>query len=103
MIVGRRLTLASLLTLIRHSSTIPPKRLTLSSMSPALKSMEYAVRGPVVQEADRISADLKKGKKPEGGFEKIIYTNIGNPHSVGQKPLTFPRQVSLEFEFSLGY
>jgi len=24
---------------------------------------------------------------------KILYTNIGNPHSVGQKPLTWPRQV----------
>ena len=24
---------------------------------------------------------------------KIIYTNIGNPHAVGQKPITYYRQV----------
>lgn len=23
----------------------------------------------------------------------VIYTNVGNPHALGQKPLTFPRQV----------
>lgn len=25
--------------------------------------------------------------------KKIIYTNIGNPHAVGQKPITYYRQV----------
>lgn len=24
---------------------------------------------------------------------QIIFTNVGNPHALGQKPLTFPRQV----------
>ena len=65
-------------------------------MSPSLKQMEYAVRGPVVQEADELSLRLANGESVEAGFEKIIYTNIGNPHSVGQKALTFPRQVSVE-------
>ena len=26
-------------------------------------------------------------------FDKILYTNIGNPQSVNQQPLTWPRQV----------
>lgn len=54
--------------------------------------MEYAVRGSVVIKADEISIKLKKaeGNYP---FDHIVYTNIGNPHSVGQKPLTWPRQV----------
>lgn len=26
-------------------------------------------------------------------FSQIIFTNVGNPHALGQKPLTFPRQV----------
>jgi len=30
----------------------------------------------------------------ERPFENIVLCNIGNPQSVGQKPLTFPRQVS---------
>lgn len=36
---------------------------------------------------------------------QIIFTNVGNPHALGQKPLTFPRQVhnnliSIFFRFS---
>jgi hypothetical protein len=27
---------------------------------------------------------------------QIIFTNVGNPHALGQKPLTFPRQVSVQ-------
>jgi aspartate/methionine/tyrosine aminotransferase len=42
--------------------------------------------------ADRINLELKTGTKKHP-FDSIIYTNIGNPQSVGQKPLTFPRQV----------
>ena len=26
-------------------------------------------------------------------YKQIIFTNVGNPHALGQKPLTFPRQV----------
>lgn len=72
----------------------PKKRLTLDSMSESLVKMEYAVRGKVVIAADKINEELAsgagKGKYP---FDHIVYTNIGNPHSVGQKPLTWPRQV----------
>jgi alanine transaminase len=59
------------------------KRLTMATISASLKRMEYAVRGTVVIEADKMAS---KGTK-------IIYTNIGNPQSVGQQPLTWPRQV----------
>jgi aspartate/methionine/tyrosine aminotransferase len=54
--------------------------------------MEYAVRGKVVIAADKINEELTAGTK-EYPFDHIVYTNIGNPHSVGQKPLTWPRQV----------
>jgi len=58
--------------------------------------MEYAVRGTVVIAADKISEALRKGNADDNhfGFDKIVYTNIGNPQSVGQKPLTWPRQVT---------
>lgn len=68
------------------------KRLTEDTMSPALKGMEYAVRGSVVIAADKIYEDLQSGSS-KYPFDHIVYTNIGNPHSVGQKPLTWPRQV----------
>jgi aspartate/methionine/tyrosine aminotransferase len=64
----------------RASSTAA---VTLENMNQNLRHMEYAVRGPIVIKADEISA--------KGG--KVLYTNIGNPQSVGQKPLTWPRQV----------
>jgi alanine transaminase len=67
------------------------KRLTLDTMYPGLRKMEYAVRGKVVIAADQISDNLASGKSYP--FDHIVYTNIGNPQSVGQQPLTWPRQV----------
>ena len=65
-------------------------------MSQNLKNMQYAVRGEVVIVADRITQDLAsmdEETKESYPFDHIVYTNIGNPQSVGQKPLTWPRQV----------
>ena len=53
------------------------------SMSQSLRQMRYAVRGEVVARADALAAQGRK----------IVYTNVGNPHAVGQAPLTFNRQV----------
>lgn len=53
------------------------------TMSQNLRRMQYAVRGEVVIRADAMAAEGRK----------IIYTNIGNPHAVGQKPVTYYRQV----------
>jgi aspartate/methionine/tyrosine aminotransferase len=60
--------------------------------------MEYAVRGQVVLKADEIAKALQQAKKdseksPPRSYDHIVYTNIGNPHSVGQRPLSWPRQV----------
>lgn len=76
-------------------------------MCQSLRTMEYAVRGKVVIAADKIHDALMKQKEQKSGagsgenmeeqqkfpFDHIVYTNIGNPHSVGQMPLTWPRQV----------
>jgi alanine transaminase len=75
------------------------KRLTLETLAPGVKQMQYAVRGPVVQAADAIDEALRSSSISENNsnnkypFDRILYTNIGNPHSVGQLPLTWPRQV----------
>lgn len=53
------------------------------TMSQTLRRMQYAVRGEVVMRADQL----------ESQGREIIYTNIGNPHQVGQKPVTYYRQV----------
>ncbi|EFJ51567.1 alanine aminotransferase [Volvox carteri f. nagariensis] len=44
---------------------------------------QYAVRGELYLRAEQLR---KEGKE-------IIFTNVGNPHALGAKPLTFPRQV----------
>jgi len=53
------------------------------TMSQSLRRMQYAVRGEVVMRADKLESEGRE----------ILYTNIGNPHQVGQAPITFYRQV----------
>ncbi|ACI64557.1 alanine aminotransferase, aminotransferase class I, partial [Thalassiosira pseudonana CCMP1335] len=69
------------------------KRLSIDTISDNLKAMEYAVRGKIAIEADRITEELKSSTDNKYPFDHIIMTNIGNPHAVQQKALTWPRQV----------
>ncbi len=57
--------------------------LKLEDVSPQVRSTAYAVRGPIVARA----AELERSGR------EIIYCNIGNPQSLGQRPLTWVRQV----------
>ncbi|KAK4792354.1 hypothetical protein SAY86_022789 [Trapa natans] len=59
------------------------KALDYESLNENVKKVQYAVRGELYLRASELE---KEGKK-------IIFTNVGNPHALGQKPLTFPRQV----------
>ncbi|XP_057542379.1 glutamate--glyoxylate aminotransferase 2 [Amaranthus tricolor] len=60
-----------------------PKGLDYELLNENVKKCQYAVRGELYLRASELQ---KEGKK-------IIFTNVGNPHALGQKPLTFPRQV----------
>ncbi len=53
------------------------------AVNPNIIEMEYAVRGPIPQRA----AEMKK----EG--RAITSCNIGNPQALGQRPITFAREV----------
>jgi len=67
------------------------KVLTMQTLNPCIKSMEYAVRGPIVVRAGEIEKELQSGvKKP---FNEVIRANIGDAHAMGQKPITYLRQV----------
>jgi aspartate/methionine/tyrosine aminotransferase len=57
--------------------------LTLQDVSHAVRETQYAVRGAIVARAGELE---RQGRR-------IIYCNIGNPQSLGQRPLTFVRQV----------
>ena len=66
--------------------------ITVDTINPKVRAMEYAVRGAIVTRAGEIEAQLKKDPASLP-FDKIVMCNIGNPQSVGQKPITFYRQV----------
>uniref|UniRef100_A0A0D6R2C2 Aminotransferase class I/classII large domain-containing protein n=1 Tax=Araucaria cunninghamii TaxID=56994 RepID=A0A0D6R2C2_ARACU len=59
------------------------KPLDYENINENVKKCAYAVRGELYLRASELQ---KEGKR-------IIFTNVGNPHALGQKPLTFPRQV----------
>src|SRR5512136_613916 len=64
--------------------------LQLSDVSHAVRETQYAVRGAIVARA----AELERLGR------RIIYCNIGNPQSLGQRPLTFVRQVLALAEYT---
>ncbi|XP_072991312.1 alanine aminotransferase 2 [Typha latifolia] len=65
---------------------------TVESINPKILKCQYAVRGEVVIHAQRLQQELltNPGSHP---FDEILYCNIGNPQSLGQKPITFFREV----------
>ncbi|KAJ8249419.1 hypothetical protein GJAV_G00234620 [Gymnothorax javanicus] len=75
----------------RDDGWIRKRTLTMETLNPQVKSVEYAVRGPIVMRAGEIEKGLQQGvKKP---FSQVIKANIGDAHAMGQTPITFLRQV----------
>jgi aspartate/methionine/tyrosine aminotransferase len=58
-------------------------RITITTINESVKNASYAVRGRIVARAQ----DLQKAGKT------IISCNIGNPHALGQKGISFVRNV----------
>ncbi|KAL6112639.1 gpt2 [Pungitius sinensis] len=67
------------------------KSLTMATLNPQVKAVEYAVRGPIVIKAGDIERRLQQGEKLS--FTDVIKANIGDAHAMGQQPITFLRQV----------
>ncbi|KAF9525308.1 alanine aminotransferase [Crepidotus variabilis] len=74
--------------------------LDVDSLNPALKNVEYAVRGELAIKAEALREELKNpdNRLP---FDKVISSNIGNPQQKGldQPPITFTRQVAALMEW----
>ena len=73
-------------------STTPTTRLNINNINPHVKSAQYAVRGELAVKSEQYRAQLRKGETSLP-FDKVISANIGNPQQLGQKPITFFRQV----------
>lgn len=67
------------------------KVLTPEMVNEGIKVMSYAVRGPLAIRAVELEKEIKQGlEKP---FPSVIKANIGDAHAMGNKPITFIRQV----------
>jgi len=67
-------------------------QLTPASINPKVMDAQYAVRGALVLRAMQHERALA-AKDHTLPFDEIIFCNIGNPHQLNQKPITFFRQV----------
>lgn len=97
MVVARRLLSSALSPSRRRlfSSSAVMNSLTVDSLNPAIRNVEYAVRGELAIKAEAYRNQLKQ---PNHGlpFDRVISSNIGNPQQKGldQQPISFNRQVS---------
>lgn len=72
---------------------------TRESLNSNLLEAQYAVRGELVLRAQSHQAVLRGSStiSPNSSklpFNKLVFCNIGNPMELGQKPITFFRQVT---------
>ncbi|KAH7827404.1 Alanine aminotransferase [Monocercomonoides exilis] len=72
-------------------ATASEAALSLHSINPRVIAAEYAVRGRVPKRAEEIENRIKSGEKYP--FNKVMYCNIGNPHKLGQHPISYFRQL----------
>uniref|UniRef100_A0A915D8B8 Uncharacterized protein n=1 Tax=Ditylenchus dipsaci TaxID=166011 RepID=A0A915D8B8_9BILA len=58
------------------------KVLTIDTINPNVKTMEYAVRGPIFKQKN---THIYAKQYP---FKNVIKANIGDCHAMGQTPIT---------------
>ncbi|XP_048886834.1 alanine aminotransferase 2 [Brienomyrus brachyistius] len=75
----------------RRNGEVRERTLTMETLNPNVKAVEYAVRGPIVIKAVELERGLQDGMKQP--FAEVIKANIGDAHAMGQQPITFLRQV----------
>jgi len=77
---------------VTKTEALPRRQITLDDLSDSVRAAQYAVRGELVIKAENYKNRLLAGDKSLP-FDKLSFCNIGNPHELGQKPVTFFRQV----------
>ena len=78
--------------MFKQSKFCLDKVLKVSNINPHILKAEYAVRGSVLIKAEELNSKLSK--KDHGlPYDNIVFCNIGNPQQLGQKPITFNRNV----------
>lgn len=88
-----RLQKCDLMSARLMSSTCSSKALSMDNLNPAIKEVEYAVRGPLPIRANEIQKELNEGNTESYPFDKIIKANIGDCHATGGRFISYIRQV----------
>ncbi|KAJ3315356.1 hypothetical protein HDV04_003749 [Boothiomyces sp. JEL0838] len=70
----------------------------VGEINPKVVDFEYAVRGEQAIRAEELRNELAKNENLLP-FKNVVSCNIGNPQQLGQKPITFFRQVSALLEY----
>lgn len=68
------------------------KLLTVQTTNPRVVDCSFQLRDQVVEKALQYKAALQQGNA-ELPFKEMVFFNVGDSHAVGQKPITFFRQV----------
>lgn len=93
-----RIMSKSLKDIALASNFKPASRLGDKDLNPHTLVAKYAVRGKIPTMAEQLKGTLQSD--PDAlPFDKIIFSNIGNPQQLGQKPITFYRQVLSLIEY----
>uniref|UniRef100_A0ACD5XLL3 Uncharacterized protein n=1 Tax=Avena sativa TaxID=4498 RepID=A0ACD5XLL3_AVESA len=66
--------------------------ITAETINPKVKIFDYEPCGEIAKYAERLQEEMDNnpGSRP---FPEIIYCNLGNPQALGQRPITFFREV----------
>jgi len=84
----------------RYATSASDKILTPETINPAVIKTAYAVRGELVIRAEKHQQVLADASTRNSlPFKEITFCNIGNPQELGQKPITFYRQVLSILEY----
>uniref|UniRef100_A0A7S2JKZ0 Alanine aminotransferase 1 n=1 Tax=Cyanoptyche gloeocystis TaxID=77922 RepID=A0A7S2JKZ0_9EUKA len=70
-----------------------PHALRPEDLNPNVVKAQYAVRGAIAAKALFYRQLLSSGSGSSLPFSEVVSLNIGNPQELGQKPITFFRQV----------
>ena len=73
-------------------SVIQKTKIDESTINSLVKAASYAVRGRIVSRSAELQEKLKQANH-NLPFNKIISCNIGNPHALNQKPISYMRDV----------
>jgi aspartate/methionine/tyrosine aminotransferase len=64
--------------------------MTVETFPKNIKNLNYSLRGELVDNIKYIEKEIQTGKNLP--FQEVIHSHLGNPHILGQQPLTWIRQ-----------